>query len=452
MPSTALRLARLISASLALAALVAPSISSAVPLYTRQTGMNCAACHSGGQFPELTRTGREFKLMGYTLGKRQDIPLAGMLQGGLTKINNYNGSANPAADFPHDNSMQFQQASLFTGGKILDNLGAFVQWTYDGVAHHSQMDNVDLRYADQTQVGGKNLIYGVSLNNNPSVQDVFNTTPAWTFPTAGPGDAFQGYGPSTLIDGTLAQGVAGAGAYVDWNNLVYAELSGYQTADGVFSFMRAGGDTVANRFLIKGTNPYWRLALHGDTGPHSWEAGAYGMEADAYSDPTDSSSPTNRYKDRALDAQYQYSEGKHRVTAQATWIHEIIDWNAGDVGVGKKYSHNSDTLDTRRVKGSYFYNNKFGGSVAYFSTTGSQDAGFYLGNTSGTPNTAGYIMEASYLPVEKIRLALQYTIYNEFNGSSSNYGNNVPVDGKFTGSGRNASDNNTWFLSTWFLF
>ena len=440
--TTALRLTRRISAVLALAALIAPSISSAVPLYARQTGMNCASCHSGGQYPELTRTGREFKLMGYTMGNRQSIPLAAMLQGGITKINNHNGSADPATDFAHDNSLQLQQASLFTGGKILETVGAFVQWTYNGIDHHSQMDNVDLRYADKTKVGGKNLIYGVSLNNNPSVQDVFTTTPAWKFPTAGPGGAFQGYGSSTLIDGGLAQSVVGAGAYVDWNNLVYAELSGYKTADGVFSFMRAGGDTVNNRFPLKGTNPYWRLALHGDAGPHSWEAGAYGMEADTYSDPIDSNSPINRYKDRALDAQYQFSEGKHRVTAQATWIHEAIDWNQD--AIGNSVSNNSDTLDTRRIKGSYFYNNKVGGSVAYFSTTGSQDALHYADNMSMTPDTSGYILEVSYLPIEQVRLALQYTAYNKFNGSSSNY------SGTFTG--RNASDNNTWFLSTWFLF
>ncbi|TCV87491.1 hypothetical protein [Sulfurirhabdus autotrophica] len=443
-PISGSRLSRLILASLALAAMVAPSISNAVPLYARQTGLNCASCHSGGQYPELTRTGREFKLMGYTMGTRQNIPLAAMLQGGLTKINNYNGSADPATDFAHDNSMQLQQASIFTGGKILETVGAFVQWTYNGVDHHSQMDNIDLRYADKAKVGGKNLIYGVSINNNPSVQDVFNTTPAWKFPTAGPGGAFQGYGSSTLIDGSLAQGVVGAGAYVDWNNLIYAELSGYKTADGVFSFMRAGGDTVANRFPLKGTNPYWRLALHGDTGPHSWEAGAYGMEADAYSDATDFNSPTDRYKDRALDAQYQFSEGKHRVTAQATWIHETIDWNAG--AVANTVSNNSDTLDTRRLKGSYFYNNKVGGSVAYFSTTGSQDALHYANNTNMTPDTSGYILEVSYLPIEQVRLALQYTAYNKFNGSSSNY----DASGTFTG--RNAKDNNTWFLSTWFLF
>lgn len=432
-------LVRLVSASLALATLLSPSISSAVPLYARQTGFNCASCHSGGQFPELTRTGREFKLMGYTMGKRQSIPLAAMLQGGITKIDNYNGSADPANDFAHDNSMQLQQASLFTGGKILENLGAFVQWTYSGVDHHSNVDNIDLRFADKTKVAGKNLIYGVSLNNNPSVQDVFNTTPAWRFPTAGPGGAFQGYGASTLIDGGLAQGVVGAGAYLDWNNLLYAELSGYQKAESFFSFMRAG-----DGIPIKGTNPYWRLALHDDVGPHSWEVGGYGMQTDLLTDATVSSSPTDRYKDRALDAQYQYSEGKHRVSAQATWIHEIIDWNAAAIGTSAE--KNSDTLDTRRIKGSYTYGNKYGGSVAYFSTTGSQDALIYAGNTSMTPDTTGYILEASYMPTEKIRLALQYTGYNKFNGSSSNY----DASGVFTE--RKASDNNTVFLSTWFMF
>ena len=442
--TTTLRFARWISAALGLAGLLAPVVSSAVPLYTRQTGMNCASCHVGGQFPELTQFGREFKLLGYTLGKRQTIPLAAMLQGGLTKINNHNGSADPATDFAHDNSWQLQQASLFSGGKILEKLGAFAQWTYNGVDHHSQLDNVDLRYADQAKVGGGNLIYGVSLNNNPSVQDVFNTTPAWKFPTAGPGGAFQGYGPSTLVDGSLAQSVVGAGAYVDWNSLVYAELSGYRTADGVFSVMRAGGDTVNNRFPIKGTNPYWRLALHGDSGPHSWEAGGYGMEANAYSDPTDSGSPTDRYQDRAIDAQYQYALEKHRVSAQATWIHESIDWNAGAIGTA--VSNSSDTLNTKRIKGSYIYDSKVGGSAAYFSTTGSQDTLHYAGNTSMTPDTTGYILEVSYLPKDDIRLALQYTAYNKFNGSSSNY----DASGTFTG--RNASDNNTWFLSTWFLF
>ena len=38
--------------------------AQAVPLYARQTGQQCAACHNG--FPELTPYGRLFKLNGYT--------------------------------------------------------------------------------------------------------------------------------------------------------------------------------------------------------------------------------------------------------------------------------------------------------------------------------------------------------------------------------------------------
>lgn len=445
MPPILHRYIRLISLALSVATLNTPLISGATPLYARQTGTQCIACHTGGQFPELTTFGRQFKLLGYTLGTRVDIPLAGMLQGGFTSIRNHSGSADPGTDFAHDNSMQLQQASVFSGGKIVENVGAFIQWTYNGIKHHSQIDNVDLRFADVTAIAGKRMIYGVSLNNNPSVQDVWNTTPAWRFPTAGPGGAFQGYGPNTMVDGTLAQSVVGASAYVDWNNLLYVELSGYKTADRAFSFMRAGGDTVNNRFPVKGTNPYWRLALHGDTGAHSWMVGTYGMSADAYSDPTNASSPTNRFRDNAVDGQYQYSNGPHQVSAQATRIHEVINWNAGAI-FGGQVSNSKDTLHTTRIKGSYFYNSKVGATIAYFSTTGSQDALLYSNNTSLTPDTSGHILELSYLPTEKIRMALQYTMYGKLNGSKSGYDSSGALPG------RNARDNDTWFLSTWFLF
>jgi len=44
--------------------------AQALPLFARQTGQNCVACHAGGQYPELTPYGRYFKLTAYTLGKR----------------------------------------------------------------------------------------------------------------------------------------------------------------------------------------------------------------------------------------------------------------------------------------------------------------------------------------------------------------------------------------------
>ena len=33
-------------------------------------------------------------------------------------------------------------------------------------------DNTDIRYADSVNLGGHNLLWGVTANNNPTVQDV----------------------------------------------------------------------------------------------------------------------------------------------------------------------------------------------------------------------------------------------------------------------------------------
>ena len=65
-----------------------------------------------------------------------------------------------------------------------------------------------------------------------------------------------------------------------------------------------------------------------------------------------------------------------------------------------------------------------------------------MGSRTGAPDTKGYIAELNYLPQEKIKLALQYTAYCQFNGASTDY----------DGFGRNASDNNTVYLLANFMF
>ena len=47
---------------------------------------------------------------------------------------------------------------------------------------------------------------------------------------------------STLIDGGLAQQVAGLAAYAFWQRSVYAEFGFYRTADGALSVFRTGQD------------------------------------------------------------------------------------------------------------------------------------------------------------------------------------------------------------------
>ena len=88
-----------------------------------------------------------------------------------------------------------------------------------------------------------------------------------------------------------------------------------------------------------------------------------------------------------------------------------------------------------------------GGSVGYFSTTGDKDALLYSpdegnGSRTGSPNSRGFILEMNYLPMHMAKLSVQYIIYDKFNGARSNY----------DGFGRDASDNNTLYVSLLFMF
>ena len=431
----------------------------AVPAFARQTGMDCAACHTS--FPELTPFGREFKLNGYTLGDRQMLPLAAMFEFGVTHMDKQ--STNGQSYMVRQNDPQFDGMSVFLASKISDYAGAFIQWTYEnldhfnsdgGVGHHSHADNTDIRIANHTDFLGKNLIFGLDLNNNPTVQDVWNSTPAWGFPfnssklagLGSPVGAVNSPSFGTQIDGGLAQTVAGLGGYFYWNRHLYGELSFYGTADKLFRPMSLGNwYNNSNNFALAGRdNPYWRLAWNEDWGSHSLMVGTYGMKVDIYPDATNRAGPTNRFTDIALDAQYQYLSDPHIFTAQTTYIHEKQQYGASyDPACGGNGACNmNDHLDSFKAKVSYLYNRKYGASLAYFQTTGNMDAGLYTTNTSGKPDNRGFICELDYNPWTNVRTALQYTSYLKIDGANNNY----------DGTGRKASDNNTIFLNTWFAF
>jgi hypothetical protein len=438
--------------------------AAAVPAFARQTGQNCVACHVS--FPELTPYGRYFKLMGYTLGVRQTIPLAVTAQASITRTQKNTGVVgqdengnNIAGDVnPRDRSPVFTGASAFLAGKATDHLGGFVEWTYDNLATnpnngqlggHGGIDNTDLRLTNTyygAAAGEPSWIYGLTLNNNPTVQDVWNSTPAWGFPfTSSP--LAQTPAAATLIDGRLAQQVAGFGAYAFWKKTIYGELSFYRTADGPFSWMRIGQDiyTPGGVNRLSGANPYWRLAYNQEFGPHSLMIGTYGIYVNKLPDNTVPGTPTDRYTDRALDAQYQYITEPHIFTAQATYIHEKQDYRASFpnnlngnplvLSAAPQPQNAADTLNTVKLKGTYYYQRKYGATLAYFSTTGSTDRGLYP--ITGVPDSRGFIAELNYLPIQNLRVMLQYIYYTKFNGAAYNY----------DGFGRNARDNNTLFLN-----
>jgi hypothetical protein len=449
--------------------------ANAVPSFARQTGQECPACHVS--WPELTPYGRFFKATGYTIGKTfwssdkiNYAPVAVMAQASVSNLRNNNMTDSDTGDtvsvMQRQNSLVFSGGSLFFATKLNDYVGVFYQWTYDNLATtadgtlggHSSIDNTDIRAAYKYAPVNADIpewIVGMTLNNNPTVSDLWNTTPAWGFPfTTSPlaptPDA------ATIIDGGLAQQVAGLGAYAWWRKSLYLEFDNYRTANVMANAFRRGlpYNEPGGVFAVTNYNPYWRLAYAHDWGANSIMVGTYGMVANVYPDNLNTTTPTDRFRDVAVDAQYQYITDVHTVTAQATYIWENQSYNASfpitqetgaGYGAGPTPSNPTDSLRTFRIKGSYYYERKYGATLGYFQTTGSADEGLYGTTASGdpnTPNSNGYVVELDYLPLQNVRLLLQYTGYGKFNGARTNY----------DGNGRNASDNNTLFFDVWIAF
>jgi hypothetical protein len=79
-----------------------------------------------------------------------------------------------------------------------------VQLTYSGASNNLNLDNSDIRFADNVPLGGKTLIFGVMVNNNATAQDVWHTTPAWSYLYASHAIA-NIPAARALIDGGLGQ-------------------------------------------------------------------------------------------------------------------------------------------------------------------------------------------------------------------------------------------------------
>lgn len=467
--------ARTLRALLALATLalvLLPGSARAIPAFNRQTGQNCVACHAGGQFPELTPYGRLFKLTGYTIGQRA-VPISAMVVASLSKVANTSKSDDPSGDFQKNDAAILATASLLLGGKVTDNIGAFAQVTYDpyatqspnGSFHgHTNADNIDLRYADRFVGDKRDLIFGISANNNPSVSDPWNTAAAWMQYVPVPSPTSSRFiDGSTPYPGFGAGGnIAGVTAYAFWNKTIYAELGGYGTSRGPSSFMSAGV-ADADRTHLRGVNPYWRLAFNHEWGPHNLMIGTSGMAAVVYENPLDTSDPgsTYRHRDLAIDAQYQYLLDPHAVTAQLVYASNHVRYPTDQAnqsvtdaaGNALANTNLSDTTHLLRAKLGYVYQAKYGGSLGFFNLTGGRNtallsnnpgpsAGQPDGNVTGSPATRGFTLEAFWTPIQYLRIGAQYTAYGTFNGASHNY----------DGFGRNASDNNSLFLYTWLAY
>jgi hypothetical protein len=421
----------------------------AVPSYARQTGLACTACHT--VYPALTQFGRLFKLNGYTLTNlkqvaevptasgpgmslNQALPISLILQATSTALaKRVAGNKNPDVNFP-------QEMGLYFAGEITPHIGSFLQVTYSQEDGHFGMDMTDIRYANQLQLARKALNWGITLNNGPTIEDLWNSSPMFGFPFVGSETApMSAAGMPFLMGDQVAMNSVGVGPYAMYNEHLYGSVAVYHTVN-------QGNDPASGNDALQGAPVYWRLAWNQDAANYSWEIGTYGFDAKYQ---PGAGPLTDKYTDVGVDGQCQLFQGPHIFELRGNYIHESRTFDSTPV------ANRKNNLNFLNVNGDWYYERMFGISFGYFSSWGGSDCVLYnpgsgscavsdpmMGSRTGSPDTDGEIIQVDYLPWLNTKLTAQYTVYNQFNGSSSNY----------DGNGRSASDNNTLFLDLMIAF
>ena len=443
----ALRVAVLVAGLLAIVG-IAPA-AHAVPSFARQTHTPCTACHVGGFGPQLTPFGRQFKLLGYTLsaGDKDNVPLSLMLVETYTNTRKAQ-TAPPAKGFGTNDNAELQQVSAFLAGRITDHLGVMAQATYSENGGLLGWDNSDLRYARSSGVAGHNVVWGVSLNNNPSVTDVFNTAPSWQYPYMAPNLA-PGAPAAPILMGGLAGQVVGLNAYAQIDGGLYLEAGGYRSLSP--AFLRDVNADFSGR--LSGIAPYVRLAYTWNLAGGNMQVGTFAFHAarglagtNARGDAVALAGPSDKFTDLGVDANYQFQGGdKHTVTINALYLAERQRLDATYAAGVSSNLH--DSLRALNLNASYWYRNTWGVTLGEFADNGSRDLALYGNN--GRPDTHGGIVELNWNPLGKadswaqpfanVRFGLQYTWYTRFSGLVTN------IDG----AGRRAADNDTLYLYAW---
>src|SRR5208282_5108935 len=177
--------------------------------------------------------------------------------------------------------------------------------------------------------------------------------------------------------------------------------------------------------------------------------GTSGMNASVYDSGSATSDPNSlgRFRNIGFDAQYQYLLDPHTVTAQFAYMHQVQYYSANTLAAGSPYYladgvtpvapvNPSDTTNVVRAKLSYIYRATWGGSLSFFNLSGTtntlnQTSGYDTngqvtyddplntgiastpvnGNLSGNPGTQGMTYEAFWIPLQYLRVGLQYTAY-----------------------------------------
>ena len=465
--------ARLFAAcATAFALLVAAVPARALPRFAAQTGQPCEACHVGAYGPQLTPLGRAFKIGGYTQqggeGWRSAIPLSAMVISSFTNTNQPVPADAKVTHYATNNNVSLDQVGAFIAGGW-EHTGALIQITYTNLPNafnttqSVHLDNTDIRpYTTTFSLGEADLTVGASINNNPTVQDPYNTTFAWGYPYVSSGLA-PVPAAQPVLAGTFAANTFGTTVYAWYDRKLYLEAGVYNTMSPYLL------NRLGNNFGVGSTSqpaPYLRAAYEWDWNGQAAHAGVIYFQS--HVNPavspllTDGSLGRDIYTDIAFDAGYQYlGTGEHLGTVQGIYTHESQNLagsaaafnSANGTSAGNRYS-----LNQIRINASYWFQNTYGVTLGWERTWGPADRvlfqpGELTGSANGKPNSNAFSFEADWVPFGKadswlqplvnLKLGIQYIAYTQFNGGNNGY------DGV---TNRSASANNTLFLFAWLAF
>jgi hypothetical protein len=425
------------------------SQAQALPSYARQTGHPCIKCHVGGFGPQLTPYGVRFKISAYTEtdNKGFKLPIAAFAFGGFTHTEKDQPTP-PTAHTDVNDNFTLDQVSGFIAGRWFEDVGSFLQVTYNGNTKGLSTDNTDIRYAHDWVIAGHDAIIGVSVNNNPTVQDPFNTLFAWNFPYISSAIAYGMGSTGTQISGGLGPAVLGESVYAFVDDSILAEVGTYHAWSPAMQIKLGLG--AGNDIGRIDDSLYWRLAYLEDMNTQAFSVGLVGLSLNRQPERIDGG-PVNQYSDVGADAWYEFlGNGRHNVAAYASYVREdqnLADVVANAAAAGGPVPNPNQRLYDFRFNASYYYDQTYGLTIGRFSKRGTSDPILYA--PTGSPDTTGTIFQIDYTPFGKpdswgrpfanARVGLQYTLYDKYDGASTNW----------DGAGRNASDNNTLYLFVW---
>jgi len=391
-------------------------------------------------------------------------PLAGMYMPSFTHTQSPQDSP-PAPGLHTNDNLVSQQVSGFVAGQLYGNLGSFIQVTGNPIAGTIAFDASDVRYADTFKLFGQDTIWGLDANNTPTVEDPWNTTPSFGWPQISSTIAPAFAPPLTHIESGYGQIVGGAGAYLFWNDMLYADFTAYKGLPvSVLQALNDGNSTTDDVNWA----PYWRLAIEPHWGDLYWEVGTFGM----YGRVTPGRQygfGTDNFLDVGFDSQIQYDGDQYSVTVKLT---DILEWQRLNATQALGGASNLDnTLNSFKANASFVWDHTYSVGFGYFNISGSSDCNMYgspaapcmpngLGAFANSYNASplgdGLILDLAYIPFShgapfpystwNVRLGIQFTEYLHLYGGTTNF------DGSNLGGTHNAQGNNSVFAYAWIAF